>query len=68
MQLIEVTIDSLAAVGAATGDLRRGHDAGQRRMPVCPTEYRPGCGQTQSPCGWIPTGIFVTAPVVVSNT
>ena len=23
----------------------------QRRIPVCPSEYRPGCGQTQRPCG-----------------
>ena len=41
---------------------------GQRRMPVWPTEYRPGWGQTQSPWGCVPTGIVVTAPVVVSKT
>ena len=31
--------------------------AAQRRIPVCPSEYRPGCGQTQTPCGPAPTGI-----------
>src|SRR5262249_9389092 len=27
----------------------------QRRMPVWPSEYRPGCGQTQTPWGPAPT-------------
>jgi hypothetical protein len=35
-------------------------------FPVCPSEYRPGCGHTVSPCGSAPTGIDVTAPLVVS--
>src|SRR5438093_1196793 len=26
-------------------------------MPVWPSEYRPGCGQTHRPCGPLPTGI-----------
>src|SRR5204863_8125593 len=30
----------------------------QRRSPVCPSEYRPGWGHTQSPCGPAPTGIL----------
>src|SRR3974390_2015563 len=38
-----------------------------RMLPVCPSEYRPGCGQTVSPCGSRPTGICFTAPVVVSK-
>ena len=29
----------------------------QRRMPVCPSECRPGCGHTHRPCGPLPTGI-----------
>jgi len=29
----------------------------QRKMPVWPSEYRPGCGKTHSPCGPAPTGI-----------
>ena len=40
----------------------------QRMLPVCPSEYRPGCGHTVSPCGSLPTGIVFTSPVVVSNT
>jgi len=38
-----------------------------RRMPVWPSEYRPGCGHTQSPCGPFPTGMrAIKLPVVVS--
>ena len=40
---------------------------GYRRIPVCPSEYRPGWGHTQSPCGPAPTGILARRrPVVVS--
>ena len=28
-----------------------------RMLPVCPREYRPGCGQTSRPCGLPPTWI-----------
>lgn len=41
----------------------------QRLLPVCPSENRPGCGNTHSPCGWLPTGISARiTPVAVSNT
>ena len=33
----------------------RAQGARQRRMPVCPSEYRPGSGQTDRPCGPWPT-------------
>jgi hypothetical protein len=33
----------------------------QRRMPVCPIEYRPGCGQTAMPCGPLPTRILCSS-------
>ena len=36
-----------------------------RIFPVCPSEYRPGCGQTVSPCGIPPTGMVFTAPSLV---
>jgi hypothetical protein len=43
--------------------------AAQRMIPVCPREYRPGCGYTQSPCGPVPTGIRWTSfPVMVLIT
>jgi len=29
--------------------------ARHRIFPVCPREYRPGCGHTVRPCGWWPT-------------
>jgi hypothetical protein len=38
----------------------------QRRLPVCPSEYLPGCGHTVRPCGSLPTLILVTAPLYVS--
>ncbi len=62
-----------AAVGPHPGPpaLHRCPAAGegaQRMFPVCPSEYRPGCGHTVSPCGSLPTGIDFTSPVVVSNT
>jgi hypothetical protein len=38
----------------------------QRITPVCPSEYRPGWGQTQTPCGPRPTGIsLISLPVRV---
>src|ERR1700674_388649 len=38
-------------------------------LPVCPKEYRPGCGHTERPCGSRPTGIrCVSFSVEVSNT
>lgn len=37
-----------------------------RMIPVCPNEYRPGCGHTVRPCGSMPTLILRTLPVVVS--
>ena len=46
---------------------RPGEASAYRMFPVCPCEYRPGCGHTVSPCGSAPTGILVTAPDVVSN-
>lgn len=39
-----------------------------RMFPVCPSEYRPGWGQTSTPWGSRPTGRIWTAPVLVSNT
>ena len=38
-----------------------------RKFPVCPNEYRPGCGHTVKPCGSRPTLIFSTAPLAVSK-
>ncbi|HEX5821961.1 MAG TPA: hypothetical protein VFY30_09360, partial [Solirubrobacterales bacterium] len=44
--------------GLRPGDGRRlGSLARHLKMPVCPSEYRPGCGYTQRPCGPLPTGI-----------
>jgi hypothetical protein len=40
----------------------------QRKLPVWPSEYRPGCGQTVRPWGSFFTGIVFTVPVVVSMT
>ncbi len=37
-----------------------------RMIPVCPNEYRPGCGHTVRPCGSMPTLILRTLPVLVS--
>ena len=46
---------------------RRGPAPGQRVIPVCPSEYRPGCGQTHRPWGPSPTGIVARRrPVCVS--
>src|SRR5947208_16572497 len=40
----------------------------QRMLPVCPSECRPGCGQTESPCGLEPTGIRASSrPLRVSS-
>jgi len=33
----------------------------QRRMPVWPIEYRPGCGHTAIPCGPAPTRILCSS-------
>jgi Molybdopterin oxidoreductase Fe4S4 domain len=38
----------------------------QRMLPVWPREYRPGCGQTVSPWGSLPTRMVRTSPLVVS--
>ena len=35
--------------------------AGQRKLPVCPSEYRPGCGNTHTPCGPAPTGTLASS-------
>jgi hypothetical protein len=38
----------------------------QRKLPVWPREYRPGCGKTHSPWGPAPTGIFaIRRPLAV---
>ncbi len=40
----------------------------QRKLPLCPSEYRPGCGKTARPCGPLPTLIrATTCPSRVSN-
>ncbi len=41
----------------------------QRMLPVWPTEYRPGWGQTSSPCGPGRTAMrWVTFPLEVLKT
>ena len=41
----------------------------QRVTPVWPREYRPGCGQTHSPCGPSPTGMRASSwPSAVEST
>src|SRR6476620_5685718 len=38
-----------------------------RNTPVCPKEYRPGCGYTHNPCGPCPTGIrAMRSPLLLS--
>ncbi len=45
------------------------HRLRHRMFPVCPSEKRPGCGQTQSPWGSRPTGMrCASRPVSVSKT
>src|SRR5437762_3016892 len=42
------------------------HTNPYRKFPVCPSEYRPGCGHTVRPCGSRPTLILSTLPLAVS--
>jgi hypothetical protein len=69
------TGSTASASAAGLADWRRSRLAAvgllgrQRVLPVCPSENRPGCGQTHSP--WGPASVAIscsTAPVAVSKT
>ena len=54
-----------------TGSARPGrHDrSGYRVIPVWPSEYRPGCGQTHRPWGPLPTPLLrIRCPSAVERT
>jgi hypothetical protein len=63
---MQCTCEAATAPVDGARDPTAGSCPGQRKTPVWPREYRPGCGNTHSPCGPLPTRILARSrPVTV---